>query len=176
MLTEQRKKKLEDHAANRQKGFVVVLEDIHDPHNAQAIVRTCDAFGIGDVYLIFDKETPFNPKRVGKASSSTANKWVNFHIFHSTAECFAELKKQGFTIIATALDNRAVSLNDVPMTDKTIALVMGNEHAGLSQTALDLADMIYMIPMVGMVQSLNVSVTAAIFMWEFTRQRKAGLT
>lgn len=173
MLTEARKKKLETHAVNRQKGFVVVLEDIHDPHNAQAIVRTCDAFGIADVYLIFDKEAPFDPKRVGKGSSSTANKWVNFHIFRSTAECFTELKKDRYTIIATALDDRAVSLADTPITDTNIALVLGNEHAGLSKTALGLADTIYMIPMVGMVQSLNVSVTAAIFIWEITRLRVA---
>lgn len=172
MLTEQRKKKLEQHAANRQQGFVVVLEDIHDPHNAQAIVRTCDAFGIGNVYLIFDKEEPFDPKRVGKGSSSTANKWVDFHIFRSTEACLTELKKEGYTVIATALDDRAVSLFDTPIPNGNVALLLGNEHAGLSQVALDLADAIYMIPMVGMVQSLNVSVTAAIFIWEITRLQR----
>src|SRR5947207_9386127 len=107
MISEKRLSKLKKVAENRQEGLVVVLEDLHDPHNVQAIVRTCDAFGIQDVYLIFEKETPFNPKRVGKGSSSTANKWVDFHIFHSTQECFAALKDEGYTTYATLLDPTA---------------------------------------------------------------------
>lgn len=103
---ESRQEKIERVIENRREG-VVVLEDIHDPHNAGAVCRSCDAFGWQKVYLIFDKEKQFNPKRIGKASSSSANKWLTFKIFKSTKECFEELKKDGFEIYAT-VDRKSV--------------------------------------------------------------------
>ena len=146
-----------------------MLEDIHDPHNAAAVWRSCDAFGFGKVYLIFDQEETFNPKKIGKASSSSANKWLDFEIFHSTKECYEKLKKEGYKIYATVLDREAKELGVTSYESKKVALVFGNEHRGLSPEAIEGADEKIYIPMKGMVQSLNLSVTAGIVMWEYSK-------
>jgi len=162
---------LDEVIEERQEG-ILVLEDIHDPHNAAAVWRSADAFGWQKVWLIFDKEKSFNPKKVGKASSSSANKWLDFRIFKSTTECFEELHKLGYRTLATVLDKgaRDISLADLRSQVK-IAIVLGNEHRGLSETATKMADEKVYIPMKGMVQSLNLSVTAAIMLYEVERQR-----
>jgi tRNA (guanosine-2'-O-)-methyltransferase len=149
--------------------LIVILEDIHDPHNAAAVWRSSDAFGVKKVCLIFDKEIRFNPKRVGKTSSSSANKWIDFEIFKSIEECIKKIKNEGYKIYATVLDKEAESLTDVKFNKKT-ALMFGNEHRGLSKMAIKLADKKIYIPMRGMVQSLNLSVTAGICLYEYTRQ------
>lgn len=171
MLTEQRLHKMRHVAAHRQDGLIVVLEDIYDPHNAEAVFRTCDAFGVQQVYLIFEKQKPFNPKKIGKSSSSSANKWLDFKRFTSTAVCMAELKQLGFTCAATALDTDSKSLFEIQFNHPRLALLFGNEHRGLSETAKAASDFKLMIPMNGMVQSLNLSVTAALCIYEVTRQR-----
>ena len=172
MLTNKRSKKLSAVASNRQPGLVIVLEDIHDPHNAAAVLRTCDAFGIQDVYFIFEQEESFNPRRVGKATSSSANKWLTFTVSNSTKNTLQKLKKQGYEIIATVADTNAKDIFATKLTSKKVAVLIGNEHRGLSSTAVKLADTLITIPMLGMVQSLNLSVTAAILMFEITRQRQ----
>lgn len=151
----------------------MVLEDIHDPHNAAAVLRTCDAFGIQRVCFIFDKGKKFNPRKVGKVTSASANKWLDFEIFNSAKKCFAKLKRQGFTIVATVLDAQAKSIYKTKFTTPKTALVFGNEHAGLSAAAVELSDAHIYIPMRGFVQSLNLSVTAAICLYEMARQRKS---
>jgi len=172
MLTRKRSEKLRSVASNRQSGLVVVLEDIHDPHNAAAVLRTCDAFGVQDVYFIFEQEEPFNPRRVGKATSSSANKWLTFTISNSTRRTLQKLQKQGYEIIATVADTNAKDIFATKLTSKKVAVLIGNEHRGLSSTAVELSDTLVTIPMLGMVQSLNLSVTAAILMFEITRQRQ----
>ncbi len=157
---------------NRQSGILVVFEDIHDPHNVAAIMRTMDAMGIQNAWFIFDKEEAYNPKKVGKATSSSANKWLDFTIFRSTKDCIKELKKQHYTIIVSALTNQSVSLRDYEFNEEKIALFVGNEHRGVSDEALKHADTVLKIPMLGFVQSLNVSVATAIILWEITRQRQ----
>lgn len=159
---------------NRQSNIIVVLEDIHDPHNASAILRTCDAMGIQDVWFIFEKEEKYNPKRVGKASSSSANKWLDFKIFGSTKVATDELKSMGYRIVVTALTNTSVSLLEYQATSEKIAVVVGNEHAGVSEAMLEAADDVLTIPMWGFVQSMNVSVATAIVLWEVTRQRRSN--
>lgn len=156
---------------NRRNDIVVILEDIHDPHNAAAILRTCDALGIQKVYFIFEKEKPYNPKRVGKASSSSANKWLDFTIFDSVLSCFKTLKQEGYTIIATALTEQSESLATAKFPEGKIALLVGNEHSGLSETAIKHSDRVIMIPMKGFVQSLNVSVSTAIVLWDLVSKR-----
>lgn len=172
MLTRKRSEKLRAVASNRQSGLVIILEDIHDPHNAAAVLRTCDAFGVQDVYFIFEQEKPFNPRRVGKATSSSANKWLTFTVSNSTARTLHKLKKQGYEIIATVADTNAKNIFATKLTSKKVAVLIGNEHRGLSSAAVELADTLITIPMLGMVQSLNLSVTAAILMFEITRQRQ----
>ncbi len=174
MISEKRINKIKHVVENRQNGLVVVLGDIHDPHNAAAIFRTCDGFGIQKAYLIFEKEERFNPKKIGKMSSSTANKWLDFETFKSTTECLNKLKQDGFKIVATALTEKAVNIFETDLKDEKLALLIGNEHTGLSEQALKLSDKILIIPMQGMVQSLNVSVTAGIIIYEIARQRQSS--
>lgn len=160
-------------AKNRQSGIIVVLEDVHDPHNAAAILRSCDAFGVQDIYFIFNKQKAYNPSRVGKVSSSSANKWLSYKRFQSVKECMGELKQAGFTTFATVLDKDARSVFKTKFSKhKKVAILVGNEKDGLSPEALRLCDKKVYIPMRGFVQSLNVSVTAAILLFEITRQRK----
>lgn len=171
MPTHERLTKFKRAASLRQKGVVLVIEDIHDPHNAQAIMRTADAFGIQQVHFIFEKEKRYNPKRVGKSSSSSAMKWLDYTIWSSTKECLSALKKQKFHLVGTALADRSVTLSRAKLTAPNIALLVGNEHQGLSEEALKRADQLITIPMRGMVQSLNVSVATAVVIAELTRQR-----
>jgi len=171
-MQQKRLERIKSVVSNRRTDIIVVLEDIHDPHNAAAILRTCDALGIQNVYFIFEKEKPFNPKRIGKASSSSANKWLDFKIFHSVLSCFKTLKHEGYTIIATALTPNAEDLTTTLLKEEKIALLVGNEHSGLSQTAIKLSDRVIMIPMKGFMQSLNVSVSTAIVLWDIFSKRK----
>lgn len=170
-MNEHRLARITEVVKNRQSNIIVVLEDIHDPHNAAAILRTCDAMGIQDVWFIFEKEKPYNPKRVGKATSSSANKWLTFRTFTSAAACIRALKKQKYIIMVTALTDAAVSLKDYQDNLKPLAIVVSNEHSGVSDTMLSSSDIIMKIPMQGFVQSMNVSVAAAIVLWEITKQR-----
>ena len=157
-------------AENRQQG-AIILEDIYDPHNAQAVFRTCDAFGFQNIHLIFEKGTRFDPRAIGKSTSSSANKWVDFHTYDSTEECLEKLKADGYEILATVLADDSEGLFDAKFSNPKTALMLGNEKRGLSEKAVKLADRKIIIPMSGMIQSLNLSVTAAICMYEITRQR-----
>lgn len=171
MVLERRLEKIQNVVRNRQGNLVVVIEDIHDPHNAEAIFRTCDAFGVQEVYLIFEKTKPWDPSKIGKQSSSSAHKWLTFHTFRSSESCFSHLKKKGYFLVATVLDAKAPSLFQSSLGTKPLALLVGNEHRGLSAYALAHADMNLTIPMRGMIESLNVSVATALFLYEITRQR-----
>lgn len=166
-----RQSKIKRMIENRQEG-VIVLENIADPHNAAAVWRTADAFGFQKIYLVFSVEKKFNPKKVGKKSSSSANKWLSFKTFNKIEDCYAELKKEGYKIYATVLDKEAREIGETQFENKKVAIVMGNEHRGLSKEAIEGADEKVYLPMKGMVQSLNLSVTAAIFMYEVDRQRQ----
>ena len=173
MPTPERMQRYREVAEGRQQG-VVVLEDIHDPHNAEAVFRSCDAFGFQRVCLIFDEEEPFDPRRVGKLSSSSANKWLDFEVYTSARECLDTLHGEGFEVVATVAAGRAEELFAAELTAPRIALLLGNENRGLSPQAVRLADRRITIPMAGMVRSLNLSVTAAIALYELTRQRRAA--
>lgn len=166
----QREEKIKKVIENRQEG-VIVLENIADPHNAGAVWRTAEGLGFQKIYLVYSQEKAINPKRIGKASSSSANKWLSFKIFKNINDCYRELKKDGFQILATVLDEEAKNLQSVNLGVKKIAVVLGNEHRGLSQEAIEGADEKIYIPMKGMVQSFNISVTAAMVMYEINRQR-----
>lgn len=171
MPLSRRQNKLQHVASQRQAGFIVVLEDIHDPHNAAAILRTCDAFGVQDVWFIFNKEKAYNPRRVGKSSSSSANKWLTFRVFKSVAECKAAVKQMKYESVGTVLRSGAEDFTKAKFRAKQIALWVGNEHAGLSEQAIAACDRLLMLPMQGFVESLNVSVMTAISIYEVSRQR-----
>ena len=158
-------------AAQRQQG-VVVLEDIHDPHNAEAVFRSCDAFGFQRVCLVFDQEEPFDPRAVGKLTSSSANKWLDFDVFSSARECVEELQRDGYEVVAAVAAGEEEAIFEAELTAPRIAVMLGNENRGLSAEAIALADRRVTIPMTGMVRSLNLSVTAALVLFEVTRQRR----
>ena len=171
MTTSSRLNKLKQAIAHRQSGLTMVLEDIYDPHNAEAVFRTCDAFGIQTVHLVFDRQPEFDPHRLGKQSSASAHKWLDFIIHSSTKSAIGTLQQQQYTQVATVLDPTTTSIYQTDLTKSKLAIWLGNEHYGLSQTALDLLPHRLHLPMRGLVQSLNLSVTAAICLFEATRQR-----
>jgi len=160
-LTDERIERLKTVASHRIHD-VIVLENIHDPHNAAAALRNCDAFGIQEVHVIFETEKMFNPEKLGKLTSASANKWLTVHTWKTTEECFENLKKQGYTIFATALDKKAQSFNTFDLPPTKIAFVFGNEGFGITETAKKLADTLIYLPMYGFVDSLNLSVTVGI--------------
>jgi len=170
MLRSQRRiDKIRRVLAQRQPDMTVVMENIHDPHNVSAILRSCDAVGILQVELLYTLE---KFPRIGKKSSSSANKWLERRKHKSVDECYGALHGEGFTVYATHLGESSVSLYDLDLTKK-VALVFGNEHRGVSDEAAAKADGNFQIPMLGMIQSLNVSVACAVSLYEVLRQRLA---
>jgi tRNA (guanosine-2'-O-)-methyltransferase len=170
--TEKRKQKIISVANARQKSLRIVLENIHDPHNVSAIFRTCDAVGISRISLVYTLEK--FPK-IGKKSSASAFKWVEKDKFKTIPLCYESLHNEGFEIYASSICEDAIPLYELDLTKK-IAIVLGNEHRGVSDEAAKLADKKFLIPMVGMVQSLNVSVATAVILYEAFRQRnKKGM-
>ena len=165
-----RMEKIRQVLSRRQPGLTVVMENIHDPHNVSAVFRTCDAVGVMQVELLYTRE---KFPRIGKKSSSSANKWLERRRHTSVDACFRTLREEGFRIYATHLGTGTVSLYDLDLTQK-VALVFGNEHRGVSDEAAGNADANFQIPMVGMIQSLNVSVAAAVSLYEALRQRIAS--
>jgi tRNA (guanosine-2'-O-)-methyltransferase len=176
-MREERKKKIEEIYQKRDKNFIVVLEDIKDKHNAGAILRSCDAFGILYVYFIFNKvKETYTPEEL-MSSSVGSSRWLEYKIFYQkdyqnpTISCIEELKQNNFKIIATVIDETAIKLPNFEWPDK-VALFLGNEVNGLTEEAIDLADYKVYIPIYGMVQSLNVSVSAGIFFYDYIVKRK----
>lgn len=167
MRSERRLARLESVIRHRQPDLTVILENIHDPHNVSAILRSCDAAGVMEVQLVYTSEE--YPK-VGKKSSASAKKWVEHRNFKSVKECFDRLHKEGYAIYATHLSKRTAPLYNLDLTTK-VALAFGNEHRGVSEEMSDLADGNFQIPMFGMIQSLNVSVACAVALFETVRQR-----
>ncbi len=166
--TEKRKNKITSVINSRQKSLNVIIENVHDPHNVSAIFRTCDSVGVNKVYLVYNKD---KFPGIGKKSSASANKWVEKVKFKDLNECFSDLKEKGFKILVSSITDGSKNLYDFDLTGK-VAIVFGNEHSGVSGEAEKLADEKFIIPMHGMVQSLNVSVAAAVVLYEALRQRK----
>ncbi|WKZ68375.1 MAG: TrmH family RNA methyltransferase [Melioribacteraceae bacterium] len=166
-LTEKRLSKLKNALNQRQFSLGVILENIHDPHNVSAIFRTCDAVGIHKVSLIYNLEK--YPK-ISKVTSASAFKWVKKEKYSSVEECFNTYKQNGFKIYTSLLDEKSINMYDIDFTEKSV-IVLGNESRGVSKEAVQFADSTFYIPMRGMVQSLNVSVAAAVTLYEAQRQR-----
>ena len=172
MPTERRLNRLKRVARQRQAGLTVVIEDVFDPHNLGAIARSCDAFGVQQLHVIFENQAEFDPKAAGKNSSTATNKWLDYRVHHDSEAALRQLKAEGWQIVATALGESAQSIYETDLSQPKIALLFGNERDGLSQRALDMADRRLNIPMLGIAQSLNVSVTASLCLYEITRQRR----
>lgn len=151
----------------RQPDLRVVLEEITNAHNANAVLRTCDAAGVLHVDVIQAKPEPLP---INSAVTTRADKWLEIHQHPTPGECFAPLKAAGFQIAATHLGEGAIPYTSLDYGRPT-AIVFGNEHEGLSAAAREGADVLIKIPMFGMVQSLNLSVSVGIILYEAVRQR-----
>ena len=166
-LTERRLKRIEQTLKQRQPSLSVAIENVHDPHNVSAIFRTCDAVGVPKVNLIYTVE---KFPSVHKVISASAFKWVEKENFTSVKSCFDNYKQKGFKVYSSLLDENSISLYDLDFTEKCL-IVLGNEHRGVSEEAIQNSDQTFYIPMRGMVESLNVSVAAAVSLYEAQRQR-----
>ena len=167
MPTERRIEKVKKVLSQRQPDLRVVLEEVTNTHNASAVVRTCDSAGILYVHIISADSKPYP---VNEAISTRAEKWIEFDYYTSTIKCLQTLKSKGFMIAATSLREEAISHTQIDYSQPT-ALVFGNESEGISEEACSLADFLIKIPMFGMVQSLNLSVSVGIILFEALKQR-----
>lgn len=168
-MTEARLEKIKNVLNHRQGGLTVIMENIHDPHNIYACMRTCDAVGVQEVHIVDYRENSF---RAGKRSSSTAKRWLSLYKYNTLSSCFEAVRAKGKKIYTTHLSEDAKSIYDFDFTDD-IAIVFGNEKVGVSPEAVHLADGNLVIPQVGMIKSLNISVALAVTLYEAYRQRNA---
>ncbi len=168
----------------RQPDLTVLMERVHKPHNFSAILRSCDAVGVLEVHAIPARHGIPDPEeaeslalkgRTFNETSGSAAKWVGLQVHPDTASAFTYLKSQGFQVLAAHFSERAVDYRQADYTRPT-CILLGTEKWGVSPEAAELSDAHVIIPMMGMVQSLNVSVAAAVILFEAQRQRlQAGL-
>ncbi len=168
-LEPERKARIDAVVAHRTRTLTVVMEAFCDPQNVNAVLRTCEAFGVQALHAI---EGPMKPYDRNKKISQNADKWLDVRRWSSTRECLGHLRAEGYALYVTHLDEGSRPLAALPFAGK-VALVFGNEHRGVSDEALALADASYAIPMRGFVQSLNVSVAAAISIATAVERREA---
>jgi len=170
-MTEERRQKFENVLARRQNDLTVVLENVIDPHNISAVMRSCDAVGIQEIFVL-NTRIPRH-KKWGFRSSRSAAKWVTVHQFEDVVDCFAAIRKNYSSIFTTSLTANSISLYSMELT-KSVALVFGNEQYGVSDEINALADGSFVIPQVGMIQSLNISVACAVTLYEAYRQKQTA--
>jgi rRNA methylases len=171
-LSEKRKQRIDQVLARRQKDLTLVMDNIWDPHNVSAVLRSCDAFGVSDVHLYY---TTSQWPDLGKKSSASAKKWIRLNRHIDPAGMIGSLGRTGGQILRTGFSATARPVTDFDFTIPT-AIILSNEHRGTSPELAELVkDEIY-IPMQGMVQSFNVSVAAAIILYEaFSQRDQAGM-
>ncbi len=166
-VTSERLKKINETLEYRTRHITVVLEDIYQSHNASAVLRSCDVFGIQDVHIIENK----NQYIINPDVALGSTKWLNLYRYNekinNTEQCLSRLKKQNYRIIAASPQENNYMLEELPVDNK-IALVFGTEMIGLSDMAVGMADGFVKIPMFGFTKSLNISVSAAISMYYLT--------
>ena len=169
-LTEGRKARLRAVLEHRQHDLTLVLNNIHDPHNVSAILRSCDAFGVFGVHLYYTKE---RFPALANSSSGSAKKWIELTRHREAGAMVQGLRDAGMQIVGTGFSSAARPIMDIDFTRPT-AVILGNEHRGMDpDVKAHVPDEIFS-PMFGMVQSLNVSVAAAVILYEAMRQRRAA--
>ncbi|GBF98465.1 hypothetical protein Rsub_11675 [Raphidocelis subcapitata] len=166
MVSEQRLARLREVVAARCYGVVPVVEGVHDVGNISAVCRSADAMGLGAVHCVVNGTKMKQSQR----TTAGAEKWLDARLWDSTAACLSGLRGAGYQIVVTALNDRSVTIQEVDWTRPT-AFVLGNERDGVSAEAGAMADHAAVVPMAGFVESFNVSVAAAIIMWEAQQQR-----
>lgn len=173
-LTPQRRAKFAEVLANRTRKLTVVVFDLFQEHNASAILRTCEAFGIQDVHIV-ESENRFRPKR---DIAMGTERWLTLHRYQGTdslQSCLRHLQSRGFRIAATVLDDRSQCVTDLTVSaEHPLALVFGTEKHGLPQMAIEMADLLVKVPMFGFVESFNVSVATALSLQALTQRLRSG--
>ena len=169
-----RAKKVEEYYKNKISDVELLVDNVWDPHNVAALSRTADGFGISKINLYYTHNKFPDLEHVGKKSSSSANKWVKFEKISDLKEFVSEKKRERFVFIGADLNDKTERLDGFSFPPKTI-LVFGAEREGLSAEIREICDKFVFIPMVGMIESYNISVAAGIFMYELFRQRGKGL-
>jgi tRNA (guanosine-2'-O-)-methyltransferase len=172
-MTERRQTRIRETLERRWPHFTLALDNVFDRHNVAAILRSCEAFGLTDVHLLFTYER--YPKASYRASAG-AEKWLTIHRHSDDVELVRTLRQEGFQVLGTGHGPGATPSTQVDLT-RRVAVVLGNEMRGLSPDVEAHLDGHIRVPMQGMVPSLNVSVAAAVILYEAWRQREAcGLT
>ncbi|MEM1120650.1 MAG: RNA methyltransferase [Bacteroidota bacterium] len=174
-MTKERLHKFRQAATKRQNNLTVILENVHDPHNLGAVLRSCDSVGINEVFVIYTDPQLKGTEHIklNKRTSSGARRWVDVHLYEDVEACFAHVRKNYDEIYSTHLDEQPTSLYELDLT-QSVALMFGNEKDGLSQEVLAYSDGNFIIPQMGMVQSLNISVACAVSIYEALRQRSVA--
>lgn len=170
-VTDERLKLFQSVLAQRTRYLTVVLENIYQPQNASAVLRSCDGFGIQDVHIIEN----FNDFTVSSGVTKGVDKWMTLKHYneseYNTVACIRQLKEEGYAIAATSPHAEGYELHDLPL-EKPVAVMFGAEKKGLTDTALEMADMHVRIPMVGFSESFNISVSAAVTLYDLTQRMK----
>lgn len=173
-ISERRKKLIEDYYSNKVDGVELMIDNVWDPHNVAAVMRTADGLGIERINLYYTYNKFPDMKKVGKKSSSSANKWIKFGRVEDLKKFVKKKKAEGFVFIGAMIGEGAKRLDEFKFPEKCV-IVFGAESEGISNEVREICDEMVFIPMVGMVESYNISVAAGIFMYEVFRQRGKGL-
>lgn len=170
-LSHTRQAKFKSVAQKRQPNLTVILENIRDPHNIAAVLRSADSVGCCEVFILYTEKV-VTELEISRNISGGTKKWLDIHLYNDAAACFREVRQRYDVIWATHLGREAQSIYACDFTGR-VALLFGNERDGLSAKALSYADGNVVIPQVGMAQSLNLSVACAVTLYEAYRQRAA---
>ena len=170
-MSPERFEKIKEVLNKRQPGLTVILDNVHKPHNIAAIIRSCDATGIGSIHV----RSKSSKIRLKLKAAAGSNKWVNVNFHNDIFKLYKLLSEKSYNIFVANNSENAIDFREVDYTNET-AIVLGAELDGVSNDSLPFADREIKIPISGMVESLNVSVTNAVILYEIQRQRKkAGL-
>ncbi|MCI5080317.1 MAG: RNA methyltransferase [Saprospiraceae bacterium] len=171
-INPERKKKFERVVAARQTNLTVVLENVHDMHNIGAVLRSCDSVGIHEIFVLITEEGLLRDKlQLGKKSSGGTRKWVDVHFYTDPELCFGHVRQKYQTVWGTQLGASSKSVFELDLT-ASVALLFGNERDGLSEYVQPYIDGNFLVPQVGMAESLNISVACAVTLYEAYRQRQ----
>ncbi|MBC7865093.1 MAG: RNA methyltransferase, partial [Bacteroidia bacterium] len=171
--TENRIKRFDEVLAKRIDHMHIVLEDIYQPHNASAVMRSADCFGVQNVHIIENR----NKYKENEDIALGSGNWVTKHFYrgeeNNTKNCLSSLKEKGFKIVATTPHEKDCTLKELPI-DTKFALVFGTEKEGISKDVFEMADAYVKIPMYGFTESFNISVCAALCMYELTERIRSS--
>lgn len=174
-ISDSRRAKFDEVLNYRTRHISIVLEDLYQPHNASAVLRSCDIFGIQDIHIIENK----NAYTVNRDIAMGSPKWLNIYKYkkeeNNTLSCINKLKEKGYRIVATSPHNSNHTIDELPI-DQPVALIFGTELTGISETVQQHADQFVKIPMYGFTESFNISVSAALCLHTLTaRLHKTNL-